>query len=138
MKESIIEIQREIERILNEMENKKWSTTVLHFSFPPYINKGWTGKQFFFDINDSKVEAVVFGDARFNSILYKCIIDWNKIDYRINEITFSGNKDKLNEGEISVTFNQDIVDQFENNIPKSIRGKTIPWWKNPEETKDLA
>ena len=39
---------------------------------------------------------------------------------------------------LNIIYSQEIVDNFNNNLPKSKRGKTIPWWKNPNETKDLV
>lgn len=129
-------IKEEVCRVLFDLNNTQWHSVKLVFDFPPYINKGWTGSQFFYDSEGNKIRLGLFGDEKFNTYLCKFIVDVNR-NGSYNRIIFSANRNLNAEVEIDIVYNQDIVDGFENNLPKSKRGKTIPWWNNPEETKGL-
>ena len=129
-----------IKAIISELEklnSGNWHTAKINFDFPPYINRGFTGSQYFYDKNGTQVNLFLLGDQKFQSILYDFIYEANKTS-NLNQIVVSAQNDKLEEAEISVGFDQAIVDNFENNLPKTKRGKTIPWWKNPEEVKGFA
>jgi hypothetical protein len=45
--------------------------------------------------------------------------------------------DNLTDAEVTVRFNPQIVKDFLELLPKRLRGKTTPWWENPEETNRL-
>jgi hypothetical protein len=79
---------------------------------------------------------IVFGDEGFSNQLFKFIIKV-KTEGNQNQIIFSGQRDKLDDASIELSFAQAIEDNFQNNLPKSLRGRTKPWWKIPEETKGL-
>jgi hypothetical protein len=129
-------LKAEIIRTLQELKNSEWNEANLNFDFPPYINKGWTGMQLFSDTQGHKIRLTLFGDEKFNNTLYKAIMELNK-EENFNRITFIGSRKNLVEGSISISFEQEIVNKFEGNLPKSKRGKTLPWWKNPDEVKEL-
>jgi hypothetical protein len=128
MEEKLNFIKKEICRALRKFDNSEWHATKLFFDFPPYINKGWTGAQFFYDQHGNKIRLGFLGDDEFNNNLYDFISKVNQKE-QYNRITFTAHKDSLDDAEISIIFNQEIVDNFENNLPKSKRGKTIPWWR---------
>ncbi len=137
MKEKIDIIRKEICRILGDLDNSQWFSTELIFDFPPYVSKGWTGSQSFYDEAGNKVRLGLFGDEKFNFNLYKFITEVNQVRL-YNRIIFSAKRDLQAAMVINIIYSQEIVDNFNNNLPKSKRGKTIPWWKNPNETKDLV
>jgi hypothetical protein len=137
MEENLNLIKMEICHALRKLDNNEWHSTELFFDFPPYINKGWTGTQFFYDQHGNKIRLGLFGDDEFNNKLYDFISKVNQSE-QYNRIIFIAHRDSLDDAEISLIFNQEIVDIFERNLPKSKRGKTIPWWKNPEEIKGLV
>ncbi|TXJ22504.1 MAG: hypothetical protein E6Q24_21015 [Chitinophagaceae bacterium] len=96
-------LKAEIIRALQELKISEWHEAKLNFDFPPYINKGWTGSQFFFDNQGNKIRLGLFGDEEFNNTLYKTIIELNK-QGNCNRVSFVGKRDKLNHGVISISF----------------------------------
>ena len=121
---------------LAKLNDRGWHTAKINIDFPPYINMGFTGTHFFYDKDGEKVNLFLAGDQQFHFTLYNFIYGVNQEDY-FNQIIISAQYDKLEDAEISIEFNQSIIDNFESLLPKSKRGKTIPWWKNPDEVKGL-
>ncbi|PZR29954.1 MAG: hypothetical protein DI535_00160 [Citrobacter freundii] len=136
MKKELVDVKNEIVRAIRQLSNDNWHTVKIVLAFPPYINKGWTGTQSFTDENGQKLRLAVFGDDQFNKIMYRFIAHL-KVTGNENQIIFDATRGTLENANISVGYNQEIEDTFLNNLPKSQRGKTIPWWKNPEEMKDI-
>ena len=114
---------------LNGLNDDQWETCNIIFQFPPTINKGYKSLPNFFDKEKNRVRFFLPISQLFDNVLYKYIQDAN-LEGRFNQITVLAKNRDLHEAEVNVTFNQEIVDSFENNLPKSKRGKTIPWWKN--------
>jgi hypothetical protein len=75
-------------------------------------------------------------DAEFTEVLLKFIYEINQVN-TYNEIRFNVAKGNYSNANIGIEFNQTVEDNFQNKIPKSKRGKTLPWWKNPDEVKEL-
>jgi hypothetical protein len=111
---------------LEELNKTEWEACNIVFQFPPTINKGYKALPGFFDKENNRVRLFVPTNESFDEMLYKYIYDLNQ-EGKFNQITFSASRDKFREAKISVIFSQEIVDTFENNLPKSKRGKTIPW-----------
>jgi hypothetical protein len=108
----------------------------LIFEFPPFINRGSTGTQFFWDAKGTKVGKIIFLDSAAFKVFFALIVEHNQTNL-YNTIIFETKKDGYERASISISFNQQVEDKFRNNLPKSKRGKTIPWWKNEEETKGI-
>lgn len=121
---------------LAKLNDRDWHTAKINIDFPPYINKGFTGIHYFYDKDGKQVKLFLTGDQQFHFTLYNFIYDVNK-EGIFNQIIISAQHDKLEEAKISVEFKQAIIDNFESLLPKSKRGKTTPWWKNPDEVKGL-
>ena len=122
---------------LEGLNNDQWETCNIIFQFPPTINKGYQALPNFFDKENNRVRLFLPIKESFDDVLYKYIQEANQ-EGKFNQITLLANNRNLGDAEVNVSFNQQIVDSFESNLPKSKRGKTIPWWKNPEEVKGLA
>lgn len=129
-------IKAEISRLLKTNNDVPWERTKLIFEFPPYINKGHTGSQFFWDSEGNKLRKVLFLDEMALKFFYSFIFQNNQAN-EYNTIIFETKKDDYENASIILSFNKEVEETFQNNLPKSKRGKTIPWWKNSEETKDL-
>ena len=123
------------EALISQLEglNKdQWETCNIIFQFPPTINKGYKALPNFFDKEKNRVRLFLPISQLFDDVLYKYIRHSN-CEEKLNQITLLAKNGNLQEAEVNITFNQEIVDSFENNLPKSKRGKIIPWWDNPEE-----
>ncbi|HYH15447.1 MAG TPA: hypothetical protein VD794_09510 [Flavisolibacter sp.] len=128
MKDRLIIIKQEIIRELLALNNAEWHTVQLTFDFPPYLNKGYSGSQNFKDQQGNRVRVLFYGDHAFDNNMYDFIAAVNQ-QGNCNQVVFTAQRDQLDGAEISVGFKQEIENDFQNNLPKSKRGKTIPWWK---------
>lgn len=130
-------IKQHLIRILQSKPLSDWFNCRIILEFPPNINKGHKGRQFFWNKEGENVRNVVFFDEAGLNDFFKYIIANNQLN-QYNIITFESKKDDYENATIEISFNQEVEDTFRNNLPKSWRKKTIiPWWKNPEETKGL-
>jgi hypothetical protein len=131
LKESIIKNIKA--KVLND-----WYKCKLVFEFPPYINRGSTGSQFFEDKDGNKADNVIFLDDEGLNIFFSLIVKYNQ-EKEYNTIIFETKKDDYENALISISFSQETDDKFRSLLPKSWKKKTwLPWWKNPEETKGLV
>ena len=129
-------IKTHILRLLLQIDNQEWRSCHIVFQFAPFINKGYVSLPLFWDENKNSVRLFLKPDEEFNNALYQLIYESNQSG-SFNQIVFKVEKVDLKNADIEFTFNQDIDDKFQNNLPKSKRGKTLPWWKIDEETKGL-
>ena len=128
--------KEELIRLINGIPEPELATIKSVFQFPPFINKGYKGVQEFFDKKGNKISYTLFLDERANHCLLRFIFMHNQ-ENMFNEIQFFADKSSITDARINVTFNKAIEDEFQNNLPKSKRGKTVAWWKTPGEVKDL-
>jgi hypothetical protein len=138
IQENLNHLRKILCKYLDTSDSIEWEAIKVEINFPPYINRGLRLAQYVEDKNGQKLQIrlMTFDPEIYNAI-YNFIFKFNQ-ETNYNQMIFIASKDKLNEATIKVIFNKEVEDAFENNLPKSIRGKTIPWWKKPEETKDLA
>jgi hypothetical protein len=128
MEKELQSLRHALVQALHGLKNSSWHRVNLTIDFPPFINKGYKGAQFFWDANGNLVDLFLPSDQEFQNRIYNFIYEVNQ-QGNYNQVVFSAEKDKLNEAEISVIFNQAVEENFQNNLPKSKRGKTVPWWK---------
>jgi hypothetical protein len=131
-----INLKEIISAELEKIDNQEWISAEVYFDFAPYINRGYAGTQLFHGKDGKLISVFLLGDERFKDNLFKYIYFANQGD-NINRIKVSAKKSPQLLVEVITSFEKEIVEKFENNLPKSKRGKTLPWWKNPEEIKKL-
>lgn len=127
------------EKIVEELKQNdmKWNSCELTFQFAPMINKGYKFIPSFFNESGEKVRLIPIFDESFQNLIYSLIVQYNQ-DKLYNEVNFKAIKDDYSNALIEITYNQEVEDNFRNNLPKSWQKKTIvPWWKNPEEVKGI-
>ena len=137
MQLSLEDLKKEIIIFLKEHEFKNWYSVSIEIQFPPFINKGYKGQWYFMDFNKKVIDYTFFLTDRFNLIFYKFIFEINQ-DNRYNTVQFLSKKDDYDEATISIYFNPEVEEEFQNNLPKSKKGKTLPWWKIESETIGLG
>ena len=115
-------LKSKICNVVSKVENPQWAKCVIVYEFAPFINKGFVSVPTFWDSNDTKLDFYMKYDLELNALLYRFIFE-SKNDYENATIDFS--------------YNQEIEDRFQSNLPRSKKGKTIPWWLIPGEIKDL-
>ena len=129
-------IKRELIRLLRNIDNEQWNSTELIIEFPPFLNKGFNTMPSFWDMGGNRLRIFLKYDDDFNKTFYSFVRDINS-EGKYNQINFSAKKDDYDNADIKVFFNEVLDSTFQSKIPKSKRGKTIPWWNNPEELKGL-
>jgi hypothetical protein len=127
MKKKIEDIKNDLIESLMKLENKEWSNVVLTIDFPPYINKGYSGTQLFTGADGNKIRLILKHNIELQEKLLDFIIDINK-NGNCNQIVFSTERNSYQNSKIETLFNQAIEDEFQSNLPKSKRGKTIAWY----------
>jgi hypothetical protein len=130
-------IKNKLINLIQTIDNESWFYCDIYIQFPPTINKGFKTKQFFFNTNNEKVDTFFWPDKELEDILYSYIFIINQNE-NINQIKLNYRKAEEENASLSVSFNQEIEDTFQNNLPKSKRGKTLPWWKIESETQGLG
>jgi hypothetical protein len=121
-------LKQELIRTIKKIEDNNWVKANIIIHFPPFTNKGFTTLPSFFDGGNSKVRLIPRFDQDFTGILFDFIKEVNTND-TFNELTFFTKKDDYENATINVSFNPEIEKDFQSSLPKSKRGKTIPWWK---------
>lgn len=137
MNEQLNLIKEKIISLLKNLGNELWVTSKIEIQFPPFINRGLKGATYFYDSEGKQISLIIPDYFSLSDLVGIFIFKHNKkSDY--NTITFSCYRNDYSNAVIEVSFSQEVEDNFRNNLPKSWRKKTIvPWWKNPEETKNL-
>lgn len=134
MTEQLNQIKVAILKIIVESDITEWVDAKIWIDFPPFLNRGFFSTQVVKD-RDGKNVRLFRPNDQLRNLLFSFIYHHNQ-EGQYNEIYFAASKDNLDAGEISILFSKEVDDEFQNNMPKSKRGKTTPWWKIPEETKD--
>jgi len=137
MKEKLEELKLELIRISKAIDNSEWDRTEIVIEFAPFINKGYKTLPNFWDINGNRVSLFLPYDENFTKKFFNFIFLFNQ-EKEYNQLVFSTNRDFYNDAKIDISFSQEIEDRFQNNLPKSKRGKTLPWWKIESETMGLG
>lgn len=129
-------IRQQIISILKEI-NKHWQSCQITFIFPPTINRGYKTQPSFQDILGTELSIFLPFNPQLDQLLYSFIYKMNRTK-DANKIVLTIQKGELEEAVINVMYDPLIVENFQANLPKSKRNKTIPWWANPDETKGLT
>lgn len=116
--------------------DQPWQTCRIIFMFPPTVNRGCNTQPVFQEATGSQLDIYLPFDAKLDQYLYGFIYESNP-SKPVNKIVFTARKDIQDSAMITVEYDPAIVNNFLNNLPKSKRGKTIPWWQNPGEVKEL-
>lgn len=127
----INEIKNHIADCVNKVESDSWEKVQISFLFPPYNHAGNKTSHLFLT-KDGNVLPIF---ARFeNKFTWTVIMFFYEFCDKIkcNKIVFRAQKGKLAESTIDCEFDQSILDEFLSYLPKSKRGKTIPWYENDE------
>ena len=136
MNENLEQLKLELIRLVKAIDNSEWVSTEIIIEFAPFINKGYKTLPSFWDKDDNRVSLYLPYDEGFNKRLFNFIFLFNQ-EKKYNQISFSTRRDFYDDAKIEIAFNQTIEDTFQNNLPKSKRGKTLPWWKIESETAGL-
>lgn len=137
MNENLEQLKLELIRLAKTIDNSEWVSTEIVIEFAPFINKGYKTLPGFWDKDSNRVRLFLPYDEEFNKHFFNFIFLFNQ-DKKYNQISFSARRDFYDEARIEISFNQTIEDNFQNNLPKSKRGKTLPWWKIESETAGLG
>lgn len=126
--ENLAEIKKHfIERVNEKLINHTWDIIEVVFQFPPTTGKAC--EAFHISIPTGTKLSFIF-DFYFVNEFYDYIeMMMNNGNEKVNQILFKMEKGKPEEAFIEASFNQKIVDDFENTLPKSKRGKIKPWWQ---------
>jgi hypothetical protein len=138
MQQELINIQDAIIGQIKKMDAQEWATIEVHIDFPPFINRGWKGAIIIKNSKGDNITGTPINIFDLSDDTASFIFKYNQ-DNLYNQILFSAKKDEMHNTSIKAVYNQQVEDDFRNNLPKSWRKKTwLPWWKNPEETKGLG
>lgn len=130
-------IKDEIIKVLKMLDQNDWVRSEIIFQFAPMINKGYKYIPTFWSESGEKIRIIPMFDESFQNLIYSLIVKYNQ-DELYNQVKFNTTKEDYSNASIEITYNQEVEDNFRNNLPKSWQKKTIiPWWKNPEEVKGL-
>ena len=138
MKDILSELRAQLISLLNESVNQNWSSIEIIIDFPPFINRGVKTHQIPKDDTEQvikNIRVVRFNDDCIKSF-YNAIFKLNQ-DSEYNRIIFSAKKKNVEEASIKILFDTDVSEDFFKTISKSELDQLVPWWRNPEEVKDL-
>jgi hypothetical protein len=121
-------VKSEIIRLLKNFKSDDWQTFHLIIEAPPYINKGFTMIPTFL-ADTGKLLTSFKPDEQFSKKVYDLIFRMNQ-NQRRNQIIFFTRRDDYKTATIFISFSQNIDAAFESYLPKSFKGKTVPWYKN--------
>jgi hypothetical protein len=126
----LTEIKKSLTELLFEIKDDNWKRCNVLIQFPPTINKSFKVIHNFFDSNDSRLMIFLPINMENSGMLF----DFIKLNYEsVNQFDLNATRENIQGAAILASFNQEIVTNFENNLPKSKRGKSVPWWKNKIE-----
>jgi hypothetical protein len=128
MKELLI-VKADIIRLLMQIDNQEWHTFHLTIDAPPFINKGFNSSPVFLDENGNKIRIPWKFDNDYSEHVLNLIVQMNKHEGR-NQILFFAQKSNYDHASIFTTSRSEIEEVFESRLPKSMKGKTIPWFKS--------
>jgi hypothetical protein len=138
MNEALESLKKTIIELIKKVENENWVNTEVLFNFPPFINRAYNATYHFKGAEGEILSNYLPFSLDFQNMLLNFVYLYNQED-KYNQISVFTKKDDYKNATISISFNQEVEDDFRNNLPKSWRKKAIlPWWQNPEETKGLG
>lgn len=126
--ESLQVVKSEIIRLLRQINNPNWQSFHLIIEAPPFINQGFTANPVFLDKDEHILNISWMGDHAYVQKVLELIFQMNQNQQR-NQIIFFTRRDDYKNASIFISFSQDIEDAFESRLPRSKKGKTIPWFK---------
>lgn len=135
MQEALNEIRSKLIQLIKETNNNDWVSAIVTIDFPPFTNRGYRGSQIVKNSAGNNIRLIHYNDD-FNNAIYSLIFNFNQTA-EFNQIVFSAQKDELENAKIEMIFSNEVNENFLSLISKSMKGKYVPWWKNPAETKDL-
>jgi len=136
MKTELERIRKTFIDLVGKIDSKFWIDAQVMIDFPPFINKGYTTTYLFKDADKNILPVFLPFDFDLQNQIIDLIFRYNH-ENQYNRLTFDTRKDDYENSTLNISFSQEVEKNFQNNLPKSKRGKTIPWWKNPDETKGL-
>lgn len=122
------ELKENVSNVLGAIENKEWQSLFIVVEFPPTENKGFTMTQKYFDSNGEKMSLFAKPTQSFKKVINDYFLDEIKATRQVNQINIDVKNEKPLAIQVECIFNQDIVNRFEENLPKSQRGKTKAWY----------
>jgi hypothetical protein len=126
--EELLIVKSDIIRLLKQIDNKEWQIFHLTIEAPPFINKGFNSTPVFLDSNGNKIKVSWKGDEDYSQKVFNLIFQMNQKEIR-NQIIFFANRSDYDHASIFTSFSQDIEETFQSRLPKSMRGKTVAWFK---------
>jgi hypothetical protein len=136
-------MEKEIEKIrialidvIKIINSQNWNMAIIELNFAPNIGRSYSSLLNLFDKEENRLDYRFRIGEVVEKLMLKFIVKHNQ-NSEYNTITFTTKKEDSENATIAISFNQQVEDDFQNCLPKSKRGKTIPWWKNENETKDL-
>lgn len=129
MTEGLLELKKHIISAIRLIDNGDWTKTDIIIQFPPTINQGYVALPSFWDATNKRVRLFPRFETETIELLYRFIQAANK-NGTINEIIFHADKEDLDSARIEAGYNSKVVADFEDNLSKSEKGKTIAWYKS--------
>lgn len=126
--EALMIVKAEIIRLLKQVDNKEWQTFHVTIEAPPFTNKGFNATPTFLDKNGNRILLAWSTDQQCTEKVCNLIVQMNQKEIR-NEIIFFTSRDDYDHASIFTSYSQNIEDAFQSRLPKSMRGKTIAWFK---------
>jgi hypothetical protein len=115
---------------LAKLDKDAWATGELVFQAPPAVNKGTTSIFTFQNAAGEKAPFRYTGEWGITLKTIELFIELNR-DGKINELIVRATNDGTIKLEVDYLWNEAIFEDFQANLPKSKRGKIIPWYTSP-------
>lgn len=130
-------IKNEIIRVL-KLATTDWDYYERIIEVLPESTYGSNSATSYIWLNGEKVPKLYFpSDEEFKLNLAYCIYLSSLQSKLFNKVIFKAEKSNLENADCELIFDQAIVDSYNNFLPKSKRGKIIPWWNIPEQVEHL-
>ena len=123
------------EIIQSTMRNKSsdWYIFELSIDFPPFTNRGFNYSYLFLDDNLKEVNIRFKLNDEFDEFFFRL---WFENENKYNHIIFKCKNHDFENATIELVFNKQIDDDFQNSLPKSKRGKIVPWYVSEKLERD--
>jgi hypothetical protein len=129
--EALQSVKSEIIRVLTQVTNDDWVSFHLIIEAAPFTNKGYKMMHTFLN-QYGTIKASLKIDELFSEKVYDLIFQMNQNQHR-NEIIFFTKRDDYANASIFTSFSSAIDEAFQSRLPKSLRGKTVPWYKTEKQ-----
>ncbi len=131
METTVNDVKGHVFRLVRAMNDSTWEYCDIFIEFLPITTKGYQMKHLFFNNIGEKLELFFWPDEEMDNCVYAFIQTINQ-DNAFNVLKVSCKKNDIENGAVDIYFDRILDDAFQNQLPKSKRGKTIPWWKQPQ------